>query len=94
MGSPLRRSWPNNAVTRSWARCFAPPSSKVGGRRHAEVLARGVARGELPADADLELLADVGSALLWHRLTITGAPLGDDLPERIVAQFFPLDHPR
>jgi AcrR family transcriptional regulator len=48
-----------------------------------EVLARGVARGELPPDADLELLGDVGSALLWHRLSITGAPLSDDLPDRI-----------
>jgi len=61
------------------------------GRRAAmrEVLDRGVARGELPADADLELLGDVGSALMWQRLTITGAALEDDLPERIVNQFFP-----
>ena len=54
-----------------------------------EVLARGVARGELAADADLDLLGDVGSALMWHRLTISGAPLDDDLPERIIRQFFP-----
>jgi AcrR family transcriptional regulator len=47
-----------------------------------EVLARGVARGELPPDADLELLGDLGSALMWHRLSISGAPLSDDLPER------------
>ena len=60
-------------------------------RRQAmrEVLARGVARGEVAPDADLELLGDVGSALLWHRLTVSGAPLDDDLPERLVAQFFP-----
>jgi AcrR family transcriptional regulator len=48
-----------------------------------DVLARGVARGELPPYADLELLGDVGSALLWHRLSITGVPLSEDLPERI-----------
>jgi len=54
-----------------------------------DVLNRGIARGELPADADVELLGDVGSALMWHRLTITGAPLEDDLPERILNQFFP-----
>jgi AcrR family transcriptional regulator len=54
-----------------------------------EVLERGVARGELPAQADLDLLGDVGSALMWHRLTISGAPLDDGLPERIVEQFFP-----
>lgn len=53
-----------------------------------EILARGQARGELRADADVDLLSDVGSAVMWHRLTITGAPLDDDLPQRIVDQFF------
>jgi AcrR family transcriptional regulator len=53
-----------------------------------EVLARGVARGEIPPHADLGLLADVGAALIWYRLSISGAPLDDDLPERIVDQFF------
>jgi AcrR family transcriptional regulator len=48
-----------------------------------EVLARGVARGELAPDDDLELLADLGSALLWHRFTISGLPLTDDLPARL-----------
>ncbi len=54
-----------------------------------DVLARGVARGEIAPDADMGLLADVGAALIWYRLSISGAPLDDDLPERIVAQFFP-----
>ena len=48
-----------------------------------DVLARGVGRGELPADADLELLGDLGSALMWHRMVISGAPLSDDLPQRL-----------
>ena len=66
-------------------------SSFIDQRRAAtrEVLARAVARHELPADADLELLGDVGPALMWHRLTVSGAPLEDDLPERLLAQFFP-----
>ncbi len=54
-----------------------------------EIFERAVARGELPPDADLELLQDVGAAILWHRLAVTGAPVGDDLPERIVNQFLP-----
>ncbi|HZQ57143.1 MAG TPA: TetR/AcrR family transcriptional regulator [Acidimicrobiales bacterium] len=54
-----------------------------------DVLARAVDRGELPPGADLELLGDLGPALLWHRLTVTGAPLGDDLPERIAALIAP-----
>jgi AcrR family transcriptional regulator len=58
-----------------------------------EVLARGVARGEISSDADVGLLADVGAALIWYRLSISGAPLDDDLPERIVAQFFPAPAP-
>jgi AcrR family transcriptional regulator len=53
-----------------------------------EVLARGVARGEIRPDADLGLLADVGAALIWYRVSISSAPLDDDLPERIVDQFF------
>jgi AcrR family transcriptional regulator len=52
------------------------------------VLRRGIERGELPADTDVELLSDVGSAIMWHRLAVTGAALGNDLPERIVDQFF------
>ena len=61
-------------------------------RRRAEVrevLERAVARGELAPDADLELLGDLGPALLWHRLTTTGAPLTDDLPARIAALIAP-----
>jgi len=53
------------------------------------IVARAVERGELPPGSDTELLADLGPALLWHRLTVTGAPLDDGLPERIVDQFFP-----
>ncbi len=58
------------------------------------VLERGVARHELAPDADLELLTDVGAAILWYRFLITGAPLDDDLPHRIVDQFFPGRAPR
>ena len=58
-------------------------------RLSREIVQRGVARGQLPPDTDVELLADVGPALLWHRLTVSGAPLDDDLPERIVNLSFP-----
>jgi len=76
----------NPALAESFRRTF------LDDRRAAmrEVLARGVARGELPPDADIELLGDVGSALLWHRLAITGAPLSDDLPERIADLVVPV----
>lgn len=45
-----------------------------------------VDRGDLPADTDVELLAEAGPALLWHALTVrhdTGDPT---LPDRIVRQ--------
>jgi len=35
------------------------------------------------------LLSDVGVAVLHHRALISGEPLDDDLPARIVNQFFP-----
>jgi AcrR family transcriptional regulator len=50
---------------------------------------QGRERGDLPPDTDVELVADVGFAVLWHRLSMAQAPLTDDLPERIVAQFLP-----
>jgi AcrR family transcriptional regulator len=50
---------------------------------------RAITRGQLPAETDAELLADVGAALIWQRMVVTGVPLDDDLPQRIVAQFFP-----
>lgn len=53
------------------------------------IVQRGVDRGQLPPTTDVELLADVGPAVLWHRFAVTGAPVGDDLPERIVEQFVP-----
>jgi len=69
----------NPALAESFRRTF------LDDRRAAirEILARGVARGELAAAADLELLGDLSSAVMWHRMVVTGAPLTDDLPGRI-----------
>jgi AcrR family transcriptional regulator len=38
---------------------------------------------------DAELLAEVGFAIIHHRMLLSDAPLSDDLPKRLVAQFFP-----
>jgi hypothetical protein len=45
-------------------------------------------RGDVPS-GDVELLSDVGVAILHHRALVSGEPLDDDLPGRIVDQFFP-----
>jgi len=42
-----------------------------------------VQRGDLPADADVDLIAEAGPAYVWHH-ALYGLPLDDDLPERIV----------
>jgi AcrR family transcriptional regulator len=52
-----------------------------------------MSRGQLPPSTDAELVADVGPATLWHRLTVNGAPLTADLPQRIVRQFLPRPEP-
>ena len=57
-------------------------------RRHMRWLVeRGLADGEIPPSTDIDLLADVGPALLWHRFTMKNTPMSRDLPKRIVEQF-------
>jgi AcrR family transcriptional regulator len=53
------------------------------------IVQRGIDRGQLAPTTDVELLADAGPALLWHRFSVIGAPIDDLLPERIVAQLLP-----
>lgn len=55
--------------------------------RVREVVERGIRVGQLSADADVALLIDVGAAMFFHRLLVTGEALTDDLPERIIRQF-------
>jgi len=47
-----------------------------------------IADGQLPP-GDAELLAEVGFAILHNRALLSDAPLSDDLPKRLVEQFFP-----
>ena len=49
---------------------------------------RAVARGDLAADTDIELLAGVGPALMIYQYVQSGGRLPRDLPDRIVRQFF------
>ena len=57
-------------------------------RRQATVRAlldRGIGRGELPADTDVDLLVDVLIGPFLYRRLITGAPLDADFIRRLVA---------
>ena len=52
--------------------------------RVLEAVRRGVARGEVRADVDQELIADAVVALLQHRFLVTGMEIDDGLPERLL----------
>jgi len=60
----------------------------VVGRKREHIhrlLQAAVERGQLPPDADLDLIAEAGPAILWHRAHY-GLGFPDDLPDRIVRQ--------
>lgn len=41
------------------------------------------------APGDAELQGECGFAIIFHRALLSGSPLSDDLPKRLVDQFFP-----
>jgi AcrR family transcriptional regulator len=64
--------------------------SVVGAKRaHSQGLVRAaIARGDLPPDVDVNLLAEFGPAMVWHH-ALYGLPLTDDLPTRILDLVLP-----
>jgi AcrR family transcriptional regulator len=71
----------------------------LAGRRSAlsEVLRRGVERGDLRSDLDLELALDVLGGPLFYRLLVTGGPLDEQLAEGVadlILRGFAPDEPR
>jgi AcrR family transcriptional regulator len=50
----------------------------------ADLLARGVARGEVRADVPVEIVRELGQSVLWHRLLVTGDPINDELIVQLV----------
>ena len=58
-------------------------------REHMRKLLRAaVGRGDLPADADIDLLTEAGPAFIWHH-ALYGHALDDGLPARIVELVLP-----
>ena len=57
----------------------------LAGRRAAltQVLARGIERGDLRADLDVEFALDVFGGPLFYRLLITGGPIDEQLAEAV-----------
>jgi AcrR family transcriptional regulator len=59
-------------------------------RAHIDgLIRRAVQRGDLPADSDIELLTEVGPAILLHQFVKGGGKLRRNSADRIVRQFFP-----
>jgi AcrR family transcriptional regulator len=54
----------------------------------AAIVERAVARGELPASTDVELVAELPMALIHYHRVITGEPADEGLAKRIADQFF------
>ena len=48
------------------------------------ILERGIANGEMRADADVDLVLELGTAALLHRLVVSDRPLDLDFASRVV----------
>ncbi|MFF0293734.1 TetR/AcrR family transcriptional regulator [Kitasatospora sp. NPDC004614] len=50
----------------------------------ATVIHRGITRGDLPPDTDVELFMDALAGAVFYRQLVTGLPIDPDLPARLV----------
>ncbi|AXI80854.1 TetR/AcrR family transcriptional regulator [Peterkaempfera bronchialis] len=50
----------------------------------ATLLHRGIARGDLPADTDVDLFMDALAGAVFYRQLVTGLPIDRDLPHRLL----------
>jgi AcrR family transcriptional regulator len=50
----------------------------------SETLERGIARGEVRPDVEVEIARELGQAVLWHRFLVTGDPVTTELIEHVV----------
>jgi AcrR family transcriptional regulator len=86
-GSLAGRLMPNliGAIAQKPELARAVRDGFLAGRRAAlsEVLRRGIERGDLRADLDLELALDVLGGPLFYRLLVTGGPLDEQLAEGV-----------
>jgi AcrR family transcriptional regulator len=66
--------------------------SVIGQKREhiRHLVAAAIERGDLPADSDVELIAEAPAALIWHHV-LYGLPLDDDLLERILNLVLPAE---
>ncbi|CAM2840862.1 TetR family transcriptional regulator [Mycobacterium intermedium] len=61
----------------------------------SELLARGIARGDVRPDVPIEIARELGQSVLWHRLLVTGDPIDDELCVKLVDEVLvPFVRPR
>jgi AcrR family transcriptional regulator len=77
----LDASVDNPAVAEVWRRRLIMPRRQA----IADILERGIQRGELPSGLDMELAVDLLVAPIIYRLHVTGAPTPEAVAERLVA---------
>jgi AcrR family transcriptional regulator len=86
-GSLARRLMPNliGAMAQKPKLAKAVRDGLLAGRRRAlsEVLRRGIERGDLRPDLDVELALDVLGGPLFYRLLVTGGPIDERLGEGV-----------
>jgi AcrR family transcriptional regulator len=86
-GSLARRLMPNliGAIAHKPELAKAVRDGFLAGRRAAlsDVLRRGIERGELRPDLDLDLALDVLGGPLFYRLLVTGGPIDERLAEGV-----------
>jgi len=69
----------NPELARAFRQKFVEPRRAL----VVEALRRGVDRGELRPEIDLDLVVDVTVAVFQHRLMVTGMAIDDEMPERL-----------
>ncbi|ALJ21746.1 TetR/AcrR family transcriptional regulator [Microbacterium sp. No. 7] len=72
------------AHDREFARGFR--TTVIAWRREAmrAIYARAAERGEIAADLPVDIVSELGQAVLWHRLLITGDPVDEAFVDRIL----------
>jgi AcrR family transcriptional regulator len=65
-------------------------------RREAfrQIFKRAITAGQLPPDADVELLLQIGPAVIWHSFTVLDRPPDPDLPHRLAILLLGADRDR
>jgi len=79
----------NATVSRTVRNDFAPSRRQI----VANLLARGVERGEIPNDVDIDLVSEIVAGATWYCVLVGSAPLTDKhairLTERIISGVIP-----